>query len=248
MSLARRPWLGAALGVPLLLRAQAPLRLANAPYPPFVMPEGDALGDGMDIEIAREAVRRTLRREVQLVRMPWKRVLAELEQGEADFTTTISLSGDRRRFLLFTQGYRTEVRYHVYTRADSNLQLNGLADLAPLRLVGSAGFFYPPALRSATRSPWVEAKDIEMAVRMLYAQRVDGVVLNHLAGAWQVRQLGLQKDLQLQPFTYRSGSPTYMAVARARPEAAALVAALDRGLRSLRADGGLGAIERRYLG
>ncbi len=246
----RRACLAGLLGAPAWAGAQdRVLRLVNAPYPPFVLPVGDPMGEGMDIEIARAALARGVPgATVELGLMPWRRVLLLLNSGEADLTTTISRNEDRERFLLFTEGYRHEVRYHVYTRMRDGLQIERLADLRPLTLGIAAGFFYPAALRKATAQPLVEAKDLETAVRMLNAGRTDAIVLNHLAGAWQVRRLGLEAVLQRQPFHYTSGSPTYMAVARARPGAEELRAALNRGLLALQADGGQARIEKRYLG
>jgi polar amino acid transport system substrate-binding protein len=242
-ALGASPWLDARG------QAETVLRLVNALYPPFVLPAGDPMGEGMDIELARAALAVALpkaRIEVEL--MPWRRVLMLLENGQADLTTTISLSGDRRRFLMFSEGYRDEVRYHFYTRAESPVRVTQLSDLKPLSLGVSAGFFYPSAIKEATERPLVEAKDIETAVRMLNAGRSDVIVLNHLAGAWQIRKLGLEASLVRQPFHYSSGSPTHMAVSRGRPDAAALLKALDRGLRQCHLDGTQARIEKRYLG
>src|SRR4051812_7612682 len=91
----RAGWLAALLAVAACgpARAAAPLLLVNAPYPPFVNPRGDPQGEGIDVEIAREALRRG-GYTVELRIVPWKRALAMLEGGEADFTTTISRNGD----------------------------------------------------------------------------------------------------------------------------------------------------------
>ena len=103
----RRRDLGLALGAASLgpAWAQAPRRLllVNAPYPPFVMEAGDPEGEGMDVEIARQALE-PAGYELGLQLFPWRRALAMLEQGAADLTTTLSLSGDRQRFLRYSVG------------------------------------------------------------------------------------------------------------------------------------------------
>jgi polar amino acid transport system substrate-binding protein len=226
------------------------LLLVNAEYPPFVMPLGDPQGAGMDIEIAREAMRRSgYAIDVQLV--PWRRALHMLEFGEADLTTTISRSSDRNRFLRFSIGYRDAVYYRFYGRKGGKLpfeRLERLEQLDGLAIGLTSGFFYPKAIREAHGVRVHEGKDLATTVQMLAAARTDLIVVNHLAGAWTIRRLGLEAQLQRQPFVFSSGSPTYMAFSRKlHPDDAALDA-MDKGLKQMLADGSLKRIESRYLG
>ena len=245
----RRRDLGLALGAASLgpAWAQAPRRLllVNAPYPPFVMEAGDPEGEGMDVEIARQALE-PAGYELGLQLFPWRRALAMLEQGAADLTTTLSLSGDRQRFLRYSVGYRHEVRYHFYSRTGGPLVLESAEQLKRLRLGLTAGFFYPAPLKAAARIE--EGRDLRTGINMLLADRVDLIAANHLAGAYTIRKLGVAERLQRQPFSYSSGSPTHMALSRARHGGNdALLDALDQGLKRLAKDGSLRRIEQRYV-
>lgn len=223
----------------------AALVLVNAPYPPYVNPPGDPSGEGIDIEIAREALRRS-GYSIKLRIVPWKRVLVMLENGEADFTTTISRNGDRSRYLAWTPGYRNSVRYHFYGRKGGKVVLRQLADLDGRSLGLTTGFFFPPAITERLGVSLQTGSSVAQTVQMLDAGRADFIVVNALAGAWEIRRLGLAERLEQQPLVYASNSPTYMAFSRARNFSAHL-AALNAGLASMEKDGSLTLIEKKYL-
>jgi polar amino acid transport system substrate-binding protein len=221
------------------------LLLVNTPYPPFVNPAGDPQGEGIDIEIAREAMARAgYELEVRLV--PWKRALSMLERGEADLTTTISKNGDRDRFLAWTNGYRNSVRYHFYTRSDAPFTVQRLEDLDGHVLGVTTGFFYPPKLTERSKQTVRTGGSLTATVQMLHVGRTEIIIVNGLAGAWEIQRLKLAQDLRLHPFTYSSDSPTYMAFSRAR----GLTKALDdmnAALAAMAKDGSIARIEKKYV-
>lgn len=222
-----------------------PLVLVNAVYPPFVNPPGHAQGEGLDIEIAREALRRA-GHTLQLQLLPWKRALLMLETAQADLTTTISRNGDRDRYLRWTQSYRNGAHYRFYTRKGSPLQLKSLADLAGRHLGTVQGFFYPDAI---TQQPGVivdTARDVTVLAQKLNAGRLDVIVVTGIRGAWEIREAGLAGQLLLQPYQYAAVSPNYMGFSRTRCDEA-LVASVSAALQQMMTDGTMTAIERRYL-
>lgn len=230
------------------LAADGPLVLANAVYPPLVHAQGNPNGEGIDIEIAREALRRGgAEWPVEIQWAPWKRVLSMLESGLADFTTTVDFSPERERFLRFSSGYRSGSRYYFYSRKGSGLRLQKLADLRGQRLALSEGFFYPePVLQTVGRL--VEyGKDVATAVRLVEARRADVVIVSHLAGLWAIREQGLSDVLERQPLEVVRSVPVFMAFSRASPRATAGLAAMNAGLARMRRDGSIGRIEQRYL-
>ena len=239
LTLALVPAFGMAQAAPLKT-----LILVNAPYPPFVNPPGDPSGEGIDVDIAREALRRG-GYAVELRIVPWKRVLAMLEKGDADFTTTISRNGDRSLFLVWSSGYRKAVRYHFYGRKGGTVTLRALADLDGRSLGVTTGFFFPPAITERLGVSLHTGTSVAQTVQMLDAGRADFIVVNGLAGAWEIRRRGLADRLALQPLVYSSTSPTYMGFSRARPFAAPLEA-MNAGLASMENDGSLARLEKKY--
>lgn len=221
------------------------LLLVNTPYPPFVNPAGDPQGEGIDIEIAREALARA-GYEVEVRLVPWKRALFMLERGEADVTTTISKNGDRDRFLAWTNGYRTSVRYHFYTRSDASFTVQKLEDLDGHVLGLTTGFFYPSKLTERNQQTVRTGGSLSATVQMLHAGRTEVIIVNGLAGAWEIQRLKLAQELRLQPFTYSSDSPTYMAFSRARGRTKALED-LNAALAAMAKDGTIAKIEKKYV-
>lgn len=246
----RRPWLVATAGSllasrPVSASAGTVLTMVNTVYPPFVNEPGDPGGEGLDVELARELLRRA-GYGMQLRLRPWKRVLLELETGQADFTTTISRRDDRDRFLAWSPAYRKGADYCFYARPDAVHALSQLDDLRGRTLGVVSGFHYPPPLLEVPGLRLVPGRDVAMLVQMLLARRSDFMVATAIAGAWELRQRGLQQQLQRQAYVYRSDSPNYLGFSRARPQALAALPAVAAALEGMVKDGTLRRIERRY--
>lgn len=178
--------------------------------------------------------------------VPWKRALAMLEFGEADLTTTISRQSDRDRYLVWSLGYRSGVRYHFYGRSGAGQTLKALDGLDGKTLGITLGYFYPEAITKRPGLSIETGNDIATTVRMLNAGRTDFIVVNGVAGAWEIQRQGLATQLERQPFTFSSDSATYMAFSKARPHAQAL-AAMNAGLEAMARDGSIARIEKKYV-
>jgi polar amino acid transport system substrate-binding protein len=221
MPLNRRLSLLASLGAPFAVapawaQSRRALSMVNTVYPPFVNPAGHRVGEGMDVELAREALGRAgFDMTVQL--LPWRRVLYMLESGQADFTTTISRQPSRDGYLAWSHPYRMGANYRVYTRKAGAPRIEKLSDLEGLRLGLIEGFHYPPSLLQVTA----------------------------IAGAWEIRERGLQDQVLRQPYEHTSTSPNYLGFAKGRPNVGALEA-VSAALKHMAKDGTQARIESRY--
>ena len=239
---------------PAMTHAAAPageppvLRLVTSPYPPFINPPGHPRGDGIDIDIAREALKRggADRWRVEVLQVPWKRALFMLEQGLADFTTTIARTPERERFLDWSVAYRFHVLYRFYSRKGAAVSVHRLEDAARYRLGLAAGVFYPEAILQQAGNNIEQAKDVPTAIKMLQTGRVELVVISNYAGVWEIRENGLAGQLDAQPFEFQTEKPAFMAFSRARRQPEAL-AAMSAGLAAMLKDGSVARIEQRYL-
>lgn len=231
--------------------AEAPpttLVLANTVYPPLVNPQGHASGEGIDIEIAREALKRGgYAGGIEIQWVPWKRALFMLERGLADFTTTVNHSAERDRFLRFSTSYRAGKHYDFYTRRGAGLNLTRLEDLRGLKLAVGAGYIYPQAVLDQLDGRVEYARDVGTAVQLVEHGRADAVIVTTLVGLWEVRHLGLVGHLERQPLQYFNPEPTFMGFSRASPRAMAALPAMDAGLASMLRDGSIARIEKRYV-
>ncbi len=228
--------------------AAGSLLLVNTVYPPLVNPQGHASGEGVDIEIAREALRRGgYAGTIEIEWVPWKRALFMLERGTADFTTTVNYSPERDRFLRWSLSYRAGKNYHFYTRVGSGLKLEKLQDLRGLRLAVGAGYIYPKAVLEQADGRVEYARDVGTAVQLVERERADVVVVTALVGLWEVSHLGLVSRLERQPLQHFNPEPTFMAFSKNSPRSMAALAAMDAGLASMQRDGSITRIEKRYV-
>ncbi len=225
------------LCLPVAEAAARPLRVPVAVLPPYVLEPGHTAGDGIDIDILRAALSLSGRYELAIERLPWRRVLAELEAGRADLTVAVRETPERQRFLAFSRGYGSSVQHDFYALRERGPLIQRLEDLQSLRLGVVAGFAFPPRLQAALGVRVERALNLDTLLRMVAAARIDAAVVNHLPGRWLVQELGLGQKLARQPFSHDSGDQTHLGVAMGRPGAAMLLADLDRGLAQLAKQG-----------
>lgn len=224
---------------------QTQLTLVTSPYPPFVNPEGDPVGEGIDIDIAREALSRG-GYQIKVVMVPWKRALNMLRNGQADLTTTISKNEDRDSYLAWTQGYRNSVEYRFYGKKGDTRKLTTLKDLEGLRIGITLGYFYPDALVKRQNVSYLSGNTISNTVQMLTKGRSDFILVNNIAGLWEINKLGLTQELELQALKYHSDSPTYMAFSRQTNFEKPLNVMME-SLKQMAKDGSIQRIEKKYI-
>lgn len=221
--------------------------LVNSPYPPYVMPEGHPTGPGIDMEIALRALERLgVTATVQFA--PFKRVLVMLEQGQADMTTTLSFRAERDAYLLWSEPYRTDTTYVFFTVKGSPFQPARLEDLRG-RTVGMVrGFTYPQAFAGDPDIARVEAPHMESLVGMLLAGRFDAIIVNSMAGRYELKATGRMDDVRQAPFGLRTPEDkgTVMGFSRIRGHED-LLSRFNAEIRRMLADGTVDEIERKYL-
>ncbi|WP_374433769.1 substrate-binding periplasmic protein [Inhella sp.] len=239
------PWLA-----PAPVHAQARrLLLVSHVLPPYTLPEGSALGPGIDVDYARAALRAAGGQfELEVLQVPWRRALQMLELGEADFTTSVHITDERARYLSFSETYGASVRHYFFGRRAEGLKVQHLDELAGYRIGVVAGHAFPEPLTAALGSRLERAKDLPTLLRMLVAQRVQLAVGTDLPITWTIRELGLQSELEQQPLVHDSGRRTQMGFSRARPGHEQALEAMNRGLRLLARGDSWKRLEARYLG
>jgi polar amino acid transport system substrate-binding protein len=240
----------ASVAPPFDVAAQAQggtLIIANAPYPPFVMPEGHALGPGIDMEIAIEALRRMgIRANVQMY--PFTRVLAALKSGEAQLTTTLSFNADRDAYLRWSAPYRSGSGYLIFTLRSANFTPTALEDLRGKSVGVVRGFVYPPAFSANAGIAKIEAPDSESLIKMFFAERFDAIITNSIVGSYDLKASGRMAEAYQAPFVLQSqdNRATVMGFSK-QAVSADIVERFNRELSAMQADGSMARIERKYL-
>jgi polar amino acid transport system substrate-binding protein len=224
------------------------LRMVVDVLEPYILPPGHALGQGMDVDLAREALWRggSFRLTVEIV--PWRRVLLELKAGQADFCAGVRMTEERSQYLAFSQPYGGSVRHAFFTRKGSAVEVRSMADLAGRRLGLMAGAEFPSDLAASMTGPIERALDLNLLMRMLAAGRIDVVVGNELPALWLIKQQTYGAALQRQPYTHDAGAPTQMGFSRQRSGFEAALAAMNRGLQILAREKRWEALQAHYVG
>lgn len=221
--------------------------LANSPYPPYVMPAGHPAGPGIDMEIALRALENLgITPTVRLV--PFKRVLAMLEDGSADMTTTLSFRQDRDAYLLWSAPYRTDTAYIFFTRRDAPFAPQKLEDLRG-RTVGMVrGFAFPRVFTEDGAIAKAEAPHMESLVGMLLQGRFDAVIVNSMVGRHELMSTGRMDEVRQAPFEIRTPNDTGTVMGFSRARGHELLATrFNEELGRMLADGTVREIERKYL-
>ena len=123
---------------PLTALAEHEIVFVDSPYPPYVL--GDAndkapIG-GTAVDLVRQLFDELPFYQAKFSMMPWKRVLRELEQGDADAVTMVAITPEREQFLDFSTAL---VRYQLalfYTTAafPKGFDWHKLEDLSGFRI------------------------------------------------------------------------------------------------------------------
>lgn len=221
--------------------------LVNSPYPPYVMPEGDARGPGIDMEVAMKALN-ALGIKVVVQMVPFKRVLHMLEVGQADLTTTLSIRDDRDAYLLWSEPYRSGTPYLFFTRKDGPFIPSQLADLRGKTVGITRGFAYPPEFANDSSITKSEAPHHESLVGMLLQDRFDAIIINAIVGKYELIASGKIAEVRQAPFELSSVNDpgTVMGFSKARCDKE-LVVRFNAEIRQMLADGTIARIQRKYL-
>lgn len=239
MPLPRRsllPLLLSGLGADGAAATQA-LRLVSDELAPYVMATGPGAAEGIDVDIARQALASQGGPALSVALLPWRRALQQLERGEADLAPSVRRTPEREAFLAFSLPYGGGVRHRLVSAPDARRVVRDVAALRDLSVGLVKGYAYPALLARAPGLRPVYVNDKPALLRMAAARRFDVAVIAELTGAWLLHELGLSEQLRVHPFVMTEGRQTQFAISRRSPRAMAALEPLNRGLaRFSRAD------------
>jgi polar amino acid transport system substrate-binding protein len=221
--------------------------LANSSYPPYVMPDNQSGGPGIDMEIAMSALERMgVRTIVKLA--PFKRVLAMLEEGQADLTTSLSYRPERDAYLYWSLPYRTDTNYIFFTRKDAGFQPERMEDLRGRKVGVVRGFVFPSTFADDQGIEKVEAPHIPSMVGMLLEGRFDAFIVNSIVGKHELKATNRMDEVRQAPFILRTPDDkgTVMGFSKARVSRD-FVGRFNEEIRKMLGDGTIGRIEAKYL-
>jgi polar amino acid transport system substrate-binding protein len=216
----------------------------DAVYVPFESLNERGEMVGFDIDVARAVAERAGIR-MKFVNTPWEGMFNTLDEGTSDIlVSAITITDERSKWMDFSDPY-FDTRLLIAVR--SELPVTRFADLTTLRVAVQAGTTADDAVASLlgqTNSRLRRFETMALALADLESGGADAVVADNGVVAHYVAQYAGTRFKAVHDPDFavdRYG----MAVRKGRAD---LLAQLNQGLASIRADGTLARIRSRYFG
>lgn len=213
-----------------------------APFTGETLPQG-----GLLTEVVQRAFKAVgLSYEVRF--MPWKRGYDGVVAGKFLATFPYVRTPEREAEVLYSDPM-LEVRQLVYLHEQSPMQFRSPEDFKGRSICAPAGYALPAeltALAAAGELTRESPADLPACVRMAASGRVDAFIIDEFTGQAAVTRAAAENDIRVaeQPYA-RVGQ--HLVVSRTNPEAPAVLAAFNTGLKKLKDSGTLDAIVKRHL-
>jgi polar amino acid transport system substrate-binding protein len=230
-----------------------PLQMRTLENPPLAYTDEDGSITGVLVEGIREAVRRT-GHEVEFRIEPWKRVLLEVAEGNADAAFNAGKTDERQAWGLYHESVLIDETYVFFSREPKALSRD-LVEASELRVGIQLGYYYGERFDRMLQDPPFRALEVAQTIprslTLLRANRTDVFIGDLLPTMYYVKELGLEDDIHVVrekesglPLVV-STSPTYVAFSR-RLISPAYVKTFNEALESIKADATFDAIVDRY--
>ncbi|WP_448207637.1 substrate-binding periplasmic protein [Azospirillum sp. sgz302134] len=213
-----------------------------APFTGEELPQG-----GMLTEVVQQAFKAVgLSYDVRF--MPWKRGYDGVVTGKYLGSFPYVRSPEREGEVLYSDPLM-EVRQFVYLSTRSPMEFRRPEDFKGRSICAPVGYALPPELTAlfATGELIRESPaDLPACVRMVASGRADAFIIDEFTGQAAVSRTMADKDIRIsaQPYA-RAGQ--HLIVSRGNPEAPAVLAAFNSGLKKIKDSGAFDAIVRRHL-
>lgn len=225
--------------------ADSPLDLVTgndfAPFSGEDLPQG-----GLMTELVLSAFRTVgLGYEVRFV--PWKRGYDGVLAGRFLATFPYVRTPEREREALFSDPV-LEVRQLVYLSTHTRMAFAGPEDFKGRTVCAPIGYALPPELaemverRDLTRE---SPADLVACARMVATGRADVFVIDEYTGRAAVQRAGVADGIRIAERPYAL-APQHLIVSRGNPEAGAVLAAFNAGLKKLKESGAFAEIVARH--
>ncbi|WP_314409683.1 transporter substrate-binding domain-containing protein [Pseudomonas kuykendallii] len=214
--------------------AQAdPLRIVSEAWAPYVYEENGVVR-GLDYELTATVLERLgITHELQL--LPWKRSLAEFDEGRADAILDIFRNPDREQSMVFIDEPLSSSEFVLFYARQRPFPYSDLNSLKGLRIGVSPGYWYSnEAFRQSKDFIRENAPNHAANFGKLMLGRVDMVLIERRVGLYLAQQMGIldQLDYHRQLISH---DDLYLALRRT-PEFERLAARFTVELRRLKAE------------
>ncbi len=220
-------------------------------FPPYNWVENEEY-KGIDLDIVREACQRAGISPVFKNR-PWKRVLKEVETGEADGGFSSFMTPEREAFAHFLTGsplhYST---YSIFAKQGREFPYKKVEDLFGKRLGIVRGFAINKDFDDAVKAGKIiveEVTALEQNILKLLADRIDAFVHQQDLTMYALKTKKFQGNVVMLPVPIEPARPAYLIISKAAkiPQKEQLTERLNTALKNMQEDGTIANICDKYL-
>lgn len=149
---------------------------------------------------------------------PWKRCLAMMEMGSADFISGILKSAEREKYLIFLEPpYKTRSAKVFYVRKGEQLRIQRYEDLYTVKVGVQAGVRYFEPFDEDPEIQKEEAGDDLSNLRKLQYGRLDAVISTESQADYLIATQSLEHEFEKALYRYDYDLPVYFAISRRSP-------------------------------
>lgn len=220
-----------------------PLTVAlTGKYPPFSFYDAEGDLTGFDVQVA-QALGEAMGREVEIITTEWDGIVAGLLVGKYDTVVgSMAITPERAERVDFSDPYYISGA-QLFVRAEDATEIQSIDDLAGRRVGVGLGETYEHWLRSNHAE--IEAVAYKAAVDFFHDmlnQRIDAFLTDRLVGLYQIESAQMP-FVPTGPLLYeeRIAIPV-------RPDNQPLLAEINQGLATLRANGTLAELNEAWFG
>lgn len=220
-----------------------PLRLVADTWPPFT--DKRLPNNGFASDLVVTALKRAGYAS-QYAEVPWARALRGLQQADYDVVISAWYSDERAAYGLFSKAYLIN-RVRFVQRRGGGMNFNELADLHGYSIAAVRGYAYSPEFDNDTLLRKVAVPGFVVGARMVHGRRLDLVVEDEYVARYHFnRELAdIRDQLVFLPLPL-SENGLCILVRRSHPRHAEIVAAFERAIDEMNADGSYAQIFKRH--
>ena len=215
---------------------------ANA-WPPFLDP--DAPGQGLSIEIVKAAfAAQGYTFDHQF--LPWARAVNEVEKGKIDILPDTWYTGERTKFLMFSQPYASN-QVKFIKKAGNAFEYEGMESLTGKKIGIILKYGYGDEFMNAKNFTRDGVSDFITNIKKLVSGRVDLTLEDEIVAKSILSKKAPDLLTQIE-FTQNaySSNDLHVTCGLANPRHEEIINAFNKGLEAIKADGTLKTIFERY--
>lgn len=185
-------------------------------FPPYTW-QDEGTATGIDVEIIQELAHR-MGIPITIRFRPWKRVIQEIQDGDADGAFAAFKTPEREAFSRYLEPPLHHSTYKIFVNTGQEFPFETIEDVYGKTIGKNLGFHISDEFAQAEASNMIhvkEGKTMKQNVRMLNAGRVDGVIGNEQEVLYLLQQLGFSEMIVALPRPIREPRSAYLMISNA---------------------------------